>query len=140
MAKSEDGLSDRQLLTEVRYQLMKGQSFAESNNAKAELRLGKLIKRLEELRKNINFEKDDANRKKLDESHPDVQKILKIAHKAVSLVPDIEKLEKKIGKLKEGERDQFLDKLIDELKTGANVGKHWNDASEKSGSATPVKN
>ena len=67
----------------------------------------------------------------LSEDDEDVQKILDIAAKAVNLVPDIENLEAKLGKLKPGEKDEFLDKIINEIRNHGKVSKHWETASSK---------
>ena len=78
----------------------------------------------------MNLDKGGSNRT-LSADDEDVKKVVDISSSAVGMVPDIEKLEEKLGNLKPGEKDELLDKLITEIRNNAKVAKHWETASGK---------
>lgn len=66
----------------------------------------------------------------MDMSSVAVQNLIKLVHKAVALIPEIIALEKKLGKLKNNERDLFLDSIIDSLRLKSKFGVLWEHAEK----------
>ena len=77
---------------------------------------------------NLNLEHSLVERAELDENDPDVKKIMKVVRKTLELMPDIHTINERMGTLKSGEKDIFLDKIIVSLKRDANFVKHWDAA------------
>ena len=66
----------------------------------------------------------------MDSSSKEVTKIIQLINNVVALIPEVVALEKKVGSLKEQEKDHFLDQIIENLRAKSRIGKMWDNAAK----------
>ena len=86
--------------------------------------------KLGQLNDNIIKEYQLVKLERLDNSSPEVTKIIELINQVTALIPEIVALEKKLGMLSGSEKDSFLDQIIESLRKNSKFGKMWENAEK----------